>query len=134
MKHDETHTDPELAALLRRHAAAPPLDAVDWDALHARTTASAAALLHRRRQSWWHVLGSHSLASSGLAAAAAAVVLAVGSILMPQRPAAGGATEFRTIEEELALAVPYSSVPLLAQDDGSGAVIDALLLYDEEEW
>ena len=134
MTHDDAPEDVKLGALLRDTAAVPPLDDVDWAALHARTTAGATALLNRRRRSWWQVLGSDSVFSGRLAAAAAAAVLVTGTVLMPQRPGATATAEFRTIEEELALSVPYVSVPLLAEDAGSGAVIDALLLYDQEAW
>lgn len=133
MTNDDLPDDPQLRALLRTHAAEPPVDSIDWNALHTRTTASAAALLRRRTQSWWRVLGSNSALAARMAAAAAAAVVAT-AMLMPERPATGDVAEFRTIEEELTGAVPYASVPLLAQDAGNGAVIDALLLYDEEEW
>ena len=130
------HDDASLKALLRTSAPAPPFDDVDWAALHARTTACAAPLLRRRSGTWWQVLGrspSHSLRAAALTAAIALVLLT--SVMMTERPStAAYETEFRTIEEELALSVPYASVPLLAAGADNGTIIDALLLYDQEEW
>lgn len=134
-EHDE-YDDAELKHLLRTHTPAPPIDEVDWSALHARTTAGAAPLLRRRSTTWWQLLGSRSSYAARTAAAAAAVaVLIATGVLMPDRPSAAAyQAEFRTVEEELALGLPYSSVPLLATEADNGDVIDALLLYDGEEW
>ena len=108
---------------------------VDWAALHARATARAVPLLRRRTVTWWQILGARSQHTRNTLAAAAVVLLLLTGVLMPERPAAGTVQPaYRTIEEELALSVPYSSVPLLAGDADNGAVIDALLLYDREEW
>jgi hypothetical protein len=135
-EHNAHADDASLEALLRASSPAPPFDDVDWAALHARTTAGAAPLLRRRSATWWQLLGRRS--SRGLrniaAAAAVTALLATGS-LMPERPSAVSyPAEFRTIEEELALSLSYASVPLLAADADNGDVIDALLLYDREEW
>ena len=130
------HTPDEmLRAQLRAQAPAPPFDDVDWAALHTRTTARAVPLLRRRSLTWWQVLGARSSHVRSAVAAAAIIVLLLTGLLMPERPApATVESGYHTIEEELALSIPYSSVPLLASDAESGAVIDALLLYDREEW
>lgn len=131
---EHTH-DESLRELLRANAPAPPFDEVDWGALHARTTARAVPLLRRRTVTWWQVLGPRSPHVRNAVAAAAVVVLLLTGVLMPERPAPDSAqAAYRTIEEELALSIPYSSVPLLAGDADNGTVIDALLLYDREEW
>ncbi|MBR9991072.1 MAG: hypothetical protein KFH98_15025 [Gemmatimonadetes bacterium] len=132
------HSDEDTAMreLLRAHAPEPPLLGVDWAALHARTTAAAAPLLRRRTGTWWQLLGSAASRNQRVAAAAACISLLLATgVAMPDRPAPAVAqTEFRTIEEELAFNLPYASVPLLAADASNGDVIDALLLYDREEW
>ncbi|HSK17496.1 MAG TPA: hypothetical protein VK912_00040 [Longimicrobiales bacterium] len=131
---EHTH-DESLRELLRANAPAPPFDDVDWAALHARTTARAGPLLRRRTITWWQVLGARSPHVRNAIAAAAIVVLLLTGVVMPERPAPDTAQAgYHTIEEELALSIPYSSVPLLASDADNGAVIDALLLYDREEW
>ena len=131
---EHTH-DESLRELMRAHVPAPPFDDVDWAALHVRTTARAAPLLRRRTVTWWQVLGARSPHARNAIAAAAVVVLLLTGVLMPERPAQDTAQAgYRTIEEELALSIPYSSVPLLASDADNGAVIDALLLYDREDW
>lgn len=136
MTDGSTHDDASLRTLLRASAPAPPLDDVDWAALHARTTACAAPLLRRRSGTWWQVLGrspSHGLRAAAFAASIALVLTT--SVMMTERPfTVAYETEFRTIEEELALSVPYASVPLLAAGADNGTIIDALLLYDQEEW
>src|SRR5690606_4004137 len=43
-QHDR-HDDPAIETLLRTHAPAPPIDDVDWNALHARITRGATPLL-----------------------------------------------------------------------------------------
>jgi hypothetical protein len=136
MTEQNAHDDASLKALLHAISPAPPMEDVDWDALHARTTARATPLLRRRAGTWWQILGTRSSHGVRNAAAAAsiAILLATG-FLMPERPAPGSSqTELRTIEEELALSLPYASVPLLAADADNADVIDALLLYDGEEW
>ena len=131
---EHTHDEP-LRDLLRANAPPPPFHDVDWAALHARTTARARPLLRRRTITWWQVIGARSPHVRTAVAAAAAVVLLLTGVLMPERPAPQTAgAGYHTIEEELALSIPYSSVPLLAGDADNGAVIDALLLYDREEW
>lgn len=131
---EHTH-DESLRELLRANAPAPPFDDVDWAALHARTTARARPLLRHRTITWWQVLGARSTHVRNAVAAAAIIVLLLTGVLMPERPApATTQAGYHTIEEELALSIPYSSVPLLASDADNGAVIDALLLYDREEW
>ena len=136
MTEHDGNDDTALRHLLRAHTPAPPVDEVDWSALHARTTADAAPLLRRRTVTWWQLLGSRSSHASRTAAAAAAVVVLIAAgALMPDRPAAlAHQAEFRTVEEELARGLPYASVPLLATEADNGDVIDALLLYDGEEW
>ena len=135
MTEHNSHDDPSLRNLLRAHTPAPPLDEVDWSALHVRTTARAAPLLRRRAATWWQILGSRSSHPLRAAAAAAIVLLVAAGMLMPERPAtASHETDFRTVEEELALGLPYGSVPLLAAQADNGDVIDALLLYDGEQW
>lgn len=136
MTEQHSYEDTALREVMRTHAPEPPLDDVDWAALHARTTDAAAPLLRRRTGTWWQLLGSASSRNQRVAAAAAgmALLLATG-VAMPDRPAPALAqAEFRTIEEELAFNLPYASVPLLAADASNGDVIDALLLYDREEW
>jgi hypothetical protein len=134
MKPDDAN-DETLRALLRASVPAPPVDDVDWTALHARTVTDAAPVLRRRGRSWWQVLAGTSDGARYLAAAASLALVITAAALMPERPSTAARTyELRTIEEELALGVPYSSVPLLAADADNSTVIDALLLFDGEEW
>lgn len=131
----DRHNEDALQDVLRAHAPAAPVDDVDWAALHTRITTDAAPLLRRRPATWWQVLGNRSTDMRRTAAAAAIVILVGAAALMPGRPGSVAAQpEFRTIEEELAASVPYASVPLLANGADNSDVIDALLLYDGEEW
>ncbi|HEX2167675.1 MAG TPA: hypothetical protein VHG09_10630, partial [Longimicrobiales bacterium] len=128
-RHDESPVEDQLRAL----APTPPVDEVDWIALHTRITADAAPLLRRRPATWWHVLGSRSADMRRTAAAAVIAVIVAAGLLMPDRPAPVALEpELHTIEEELAASVPYASVPLLASGAEDSDVIDALLLYDAE--
>ena len=130
------HDDSAWQALLRANSTPPPSDDVDWTAFHARITAGAAPLLRRRTTTWWLLLGSRTTrVARGAAVAAAFAIVILSTIVMPERPAVyGGATEFRTIEEELTGTLPYASVPLLADGADRTEVLDALLFYDGEEW
>jgi hypothetical protein len=128
------HDDSAWAALLRTNSTTPPIDGVDWTALHARIAAGAAPLLRRRTPTWWLLLGGGSTRVVRAVTAVAAVIIAIVSALaMPQRPEGLADTEFRTIEEVLTDGLPYTSVPLLAADADRGDVLDALLFYDREE-
>lgn len=134
MTHDR-QDDASMQDLLRAHAPLPPVDEVDWPALHGRITDRATPLLRRPPATWWQVLGNRSTHMRHAAAAAGLAVLVGAGVLMPERPAPLVVQpEFRTIEEELAASVPYASVPLLASNADDSDVIDALLLYDGEEW
>lgn len=130
------HDDIAWKALLRANTAAPPVDDVDWPALHTRITTGAGPLLRRTATTWWQLLGGRSFSKGHTTAAAAAVItLIVAGALMPDRPAAhAGTGEFPFIEEELAASLAYASVPLLAADADNDDVLDALLFYDGEEW
>jgi hypothetical protein len=129
------HDDADLRAFMRSNTPEPPSERVDWAALHARTTAAAAPLLRRRSATWWQLLGTRPPLGVRAAALAASIALLLATgVAMPDRPAAVAQAEFRTIEEELAMSLPYASVPLLAADASSDDVIDALLLFDREEW
>lgn len=128
------HDDSTWKELLRANSTPPPIDDVDWTAFHARITAGAAPLLHRRTITWWLLLGGESTRVVRAAVAAAFAIVILSTIAMPQRPAVHrGGTEFRTIEEQLAGTLPYSSVQLLAAGADRADVLDALLFYDGEE-
>lgn len=121
-------------SLLRRNTPSPPMDEVEWDALHARITDRAAPLIGRRSPSWWQLLSDSVPYRPRVLAAAAVVTLAIAGVLMPERPVSPAATlEFRTIEEELAGDLINGPVPMLAAGASGDDVLDFLLFYDMEE-
>lgn len=131
--------DDALGAALRSAAPAPPIDAVDFAALHARISAAAAPTLarqHRRApaRAWWQPLAGWSAAGIPLAAAASVLlVLAAGGLQREAGPAAGAMVAFRTLEEELAEGLSTDARQLFAEV-GSEAVLDVALFSDGEDW
>jgi hypothetical protein len=125
----DPHADAALKAWLGAAAPEPPVDDVDWQALHARITDRAVPLLRRQRGAWWQLVAGwspRSIPAAATAAAALLLVLATG-VVPPARPIA--AVTVLTLEEELAA----ESAALLAAGDDADAVLDALLFYDMED-
>jgi hypothetical protein len=129
-EHD--HPDALLRSLLRSTAPTPPVDDVDWSALHACITTRARPLVRPRSAAWWQLLAGWSSRGIPAAATAAAVaVLLLGSVL---RPPPAPSADFRVIEEELAAGMNEGSLPLLLASSSDDEMLDALLFYDEEAW
>lgn len=126
MEHGTDRDDLELKALLRDNTPEPPYDDVNWTTLHARIAARARPLVQRARTSWWQHVAGWSLPGVPAALAAAALVLLIVSGVV--RPSASAA-DLRTIEEELATALPDEGMPLLLETD---EMADALLFYGVE--
>lgn len=129
---EQDGTDARLRSLMRASAPTPPIDEVDWSALHARIAARARPLVRPRDRTWWQLLAGWS--SRGIPAAVAAAAVAVvmlGSVLRPQ---ADAPADFRVIEEELAAGLGDGSLPLLLANSTDEEMFDALLFYEEEEW
>jgi hypothetical protein len=133
--------DDALGAVIRRGTPAPPVDAVDWPALHARITAAAAPLLEGVRPAvapaparpWWQPLAGWSpLGIPAAAAASVLLVLAAGALEQRTEPASSAAA-FMTVEEELAGGLSAGARVLLA-DPGSSAVLDVALFAEGEDW
>jgi hypothetical protein len=127
---DETN-DEELSASLREAVPAPPLDAVDWSALHGRIVARAAPLLGRRptaRPGVWQTLSGWAVGAIPLTAAAAAAVLFVLSSGL-SRAASEPVPAFATVEEALADDM-FAPLPLTGATDDD--VLDALVFYEDE--
>jgi hypothetical protein len=129
----------------------PPVDDIDWSALHARilhaagpTLAGLAAAGHaairahgaaeRRPGGIWLPLAGWSPFGIPLATAAA-VLLLIGAALAGTRAPADRGTDgdaLRTIEEELASGLGPGAGALIA-GTGSYYLLDAMLLYGDEE-
>lgn len=119
--------DARLRNLLRSALPSPPIDEVDWAALHGRITTSARRV--RRAPAWWQMLATWSARGIPAAAAAAiAAALMLGTVL---RPAPIDSVAFTVIEEELATDLAGSLPVLIAGADED--VLDALLFHDMEE-
>ena len=101
----EPPRDPELARALRGLEGEPPLDAVDWERLHARILAQARPALARLRARplWWDHAARWGRIAIPLAAAAGLAI----AVSLPR------GTEFAATESEAgsptALAVAYLS-------------------------
>lgn len=130
----EDQPDPILRAALRAAVPEPPLENVDWNALHARIQTHAQPLLLQQRKSLLHLLGSWSHRGSVLAAAAAALmaVVLVGTTIVSAESGSGDG--YRTVEEELAYALPVAARTLLGSAGEPETMLDAVLFYDAEEW
>jgi hypothetical protein len=130
--------DETLARALQDAAPRPPIDDVDWMALHARITGAAQPQLAQPAASpWWQPIARWSPRGIPLAAAAT-VLLMIGagligrsSLTTPSLAAADAG--FVMVEEELVNGVPVSARPLLAGVEAHG-MIDAALFYDREDW
>ncbi|HEX7120659.1 MAG TPA: hypothetical protein VF212_17835 [Longimicrobiales bacterium] len=136
-----------LRRALREAAPRPPLEAVDWDRLHARVMAGARQLGPRAgaRRRWWDVAAawaSRGVPITATAAAAAAAVLALGGSPTGRGPAGGpsaggpppgtpawGSAPAPTLEEWLAA----DAGPLLADAAAEDALARALLSDEREE-
>ena len=133
---DETQ-DHELSAALREAVPAPPVDAVDWSALHGRIVACATPLLADRRTirpGVWQTLSGWAAGAIPLTAAAAAVVLVLLGTWLGRGSGAGvTAGEFATVEEALADDLFAGSAPLLIAGATDDDVLDALVFYAEGE-
>jgi hypothetical protein len=129
-----------LGAVIRRGTRPPPVESVDWSALHARITAAAAALLEEARpaaakagaREWWQPLAGWSSFGIPVAAAASVLLVLAAGALEVAGPSSADAT-FRTIEEELAGGLSAGARLLLA-DPGSSAVLDVALFAEGEDW
>ncbi len=114
----------------------PPLDAVDWDALHGRVMAQAPKILARSaaRRAWWDVAAAwaaRGIPVTAASAAAAAVLLALAGA-----PTAAWLAEYETIallpttmETELAA----DAAMLIGNEIGDDELAWALLVYEGEE-
>jgi len=125
-----------LRRALRAASPEPPLDAVDWDALHGRVMAQATQILARTtvRRRWWDEVAawaSRGIPITAVSAAAAALVLVLGGL--PIAP--------RIVDHETFAAVPMTLEDVLAAEAGplfgDGSAEDALTLallgYEGEE-
>jgi anti-sigma factor RsiW len=134
-----------LRDALRDAAPVPPVDAVDWSALHARINAAAAPLLKSTRpmaepsaagraHTLWQPLAVWSPLGIPLAAAAAVVLMfGAGALGSQQAGVADADVAFVTVEEALVNGLSGGVRPLLAGLD-SDAFIDVALFYDGEDW
>jgi negative regulator of sigma E activity len=137
MREPEEMHDHELSAALREAVPAPPVDAVDWSALHGRIVARAAPLLTGRataRPGVWQTLSGWATGAIPLTAAAAAVLLLVlGTGVYRSTNDDVDGSAFQTVEEALADDLFSGSAPLLIADATDDDVFDALLFYEEGE-
>jgi hypothetical protein len=129
--------DEALGAALRASAPPPPIDDVDWTALHARITAAAPGFRHGRQatpvRGWWQPLAGWSPRGIPLAAAASLLLMLAAAALTGGPAAENGPVGFRTVEEELADGLSAGARSLFA-DGGSEAVLDVALFSDGEDW
>jgi hypothetical protein len=95
--------DLELGAILRDNTAQPPLDAVDWNALHRRITTRAQPLLRRAPAPWWQLIAGWSgFGIPATAAAAALLMLLLGTAVMrPTATSSAGTVAYSSLEEDL---------------------------------
>jgi hypothetical protein len=125
-----------LLEMLRAATPEPPLDAVDWDRLHARVMAGAKPILARTPvRSWWDVAAAWAARGIPLtAAAAAAAALALGlGTPRADRPAPGDvASDFTPVTVEEVLAGEAGALLLAATEDD--VLVTAFLDFDGEEW
>lgn len=154
---DRLHADDPLRRALHAAAPPPPVNDVDWMALHARITAAARPTLDavaagrsldvvnvdaaaatsaagKTGGSVWLPLAGWSPLGIPMAAAAA-VLLVLGATLLADAPAprvSAVASSFRTIEEEFASGLDYGVGAMLA--GGTDDVLDAVLFLDGEDW
>ena len=122
-----TEHDDRLRSIMRAALPEPPIDEVDWTALHGRITARARRA--RRAPVWWQTLATWS--ARGIPAAAAAAVVAALMLGTVLRPEPVDTVAFMVIVEELATDLA-GSLPVLV-DGADEDVLDALLFYDVEE-
>ena len=122
---DNEIRDARLRSMLRNAVQTPPVDDVDWDALHGAIMARGRGV---RRTPVWQTLAIWS--SRGIPAAAAAAVVAALMLGTVLRPDPVDALAFTVIEEELATDLAGSLPVLVAGADED--VLDALLFHDVE--
>jgi hypothetical protein len=120
MNDEEITRDPELAALLRSAAPAPPEDEVDWErlrgAVNARAELPLARLRRDARPRRWLPLG----AAAGIAAAAFAVALRT-----DPAPAPLPVEERRLVEAIVAESLPANVDQMISGDAAEGALLEA---------
>lgn len=130
---DETLPDADVNAALRGAVTDPPLDAVDWNRLHADIVNAAQPRLDRSSAMlWWEPLARWTT-SRTLAAAVAALVLMLGVLVARSAPDATSAAGL-TVEDELVAGIPEAQLPLLFADADVDALLHLVLYYDGEEW
>jgi hypothetical protein len=146
--HDALRHDDPLGNELHG-ASQPPMDDVDWMALHARIRRAAEPALAARAQALaetarplagiaassnvWQPLAGWSPFGIPLAAAAT-VILMIGAARVGTEPVRRSDTgSFRTIEEEFVIGLGGNAAPLVA-GIGSEDMLDAVLFYDGEDW
>lgn len=125
-----------LQRALRAASPEPPLDAVDWDALHGRVMAQATQILARTtvRRRWWdHVAAwaARGIPITAASAAAAALVLMLGGVPTVSRIVdhATFAAAPMTLEDVMAA----EAGPLFGDASPEDALTLALLGYEGEE-
>jgi hypothetical protein len=128
--------DEKLTRALDEALPRPPVDDVDWSALHARIATAAQPLLQPQlvpvvEQAWWLPLARWSAAGIPLAAAAS-VLLMIGTARI-----GGGADAtpggFVMVEEELVSGAGAQAQPLLAGVEAMD-MLDVALFSAGEEW
>jgi hypothetical protein len=110
----------------------PPLDAVDWDRLHADILRAARPRLERvPTRRWWGPLARWTV--PGIPAAAAAVLVLSLGVLAPWTAPEPAAAMTPTIEDELVAGIPDAQLPMLYAGTDVDALLHLVLYYDGEE-
>lgn len=129
-------SDDTLRRALSAASPEPPLDAVDWDALHGWVMAQAPKILARSaaRRAWWDVTAAW--AARGIPVTAASAAAAVVVLALVGAPTAARLAEYETIaslpttlEAELAA----DAAMLIDDETGDDELAWALLVYEGEE-
>lgn len=140
MTEHENH-DAALRALLRANAPEPPVDEVDWNALHARIAQRAQPVLQRGpgSTSSWHMLARWSPLGVPLTAAAAAIValLIASDAVAPRASAApladaAASESLVTVEEALTYTITDEERAVLIAGADEAEMLDAVLFFEEE--
>jgi hypothetical protein len=139
MRDPRDHPTPRDAALadrLRDALPAPPLEDVDWGALHGRVMAAARPRL--RAATWWEPMGAW--AARGIPATAAAAALAAFALaVLPPRDRAADYARLASdgarysLEDALAADLPEPTRALFAAGGGD-ADPGLLLLFEGDDW